>query len=133
MAMLPLLKPNLWPNLNQCQHRLTEFTTNELQAHLKRGWAAGKLVSIKKVVIDNCPCFRKLPGRGSSPDMTRPCSQKSSRAWIYLYPPTRSVPDGGQGVSSILNIICARFGHGFIMTNVARTRKCLWQPYQGFR
>jgi len=54
--------------------------------------------------------------------VTRPCSQKSTWAWIYLHPPTGSVLDGGQGVSSILNIICARFGHGIILTNVARMR-----------
>jgi len=78
--------------------------------------------STQKVVIDNCPCFRERLLLCRSQDVTRPCSQKSTRAWIYLYPPTRSVPDGGQGVSSILNMICARFGHGIILTNVARTR-----------
>jgi len=84
------------------------------------------LVSTQKVVIDNCPCFRKCLLLGRGQDVTRPCSQKPTRAWIYLHPPTGSVLDGGQGVSSILNIICARFGHGIILTNVARTRNLVW-------
>src|SRR5215467_1051069 len=76
-----------------------------------------ELVSTQKVVIDNCPCFRKCLLLGRSQDVTRPCSQKPTRAWIYLHPPTGSVLDGGQGVSSILNIICARFGHGIPPTD----------------
>src|SRR5262249_3844314 len=74
-------------------------------------------------MIDNCPCFRKRLLLCTIQDVTRPCSQKSTTsAWIYLHPPTRSVLDGGQGVSSILNIICVSFGHGIILTDVARTR-----------
>jgi hypothetical protein len=72
----------------------------------------GNVVSARQMVIDNCPCFREPLLLCKSQDVIRLCSQKS-RAWIYVHPPTGRVLDGVQGVSSILNIICVRFGHGF--------------------
>src|SRR5262249_56373835 len=83
-------------------------------------------VLVEKGGMGDWPCLRKCLLLGRSQDVTRPCSQKPTRAWIYLHPPTGSVLDGGQDVSSILNIICARFGHGIILTNVARTRNLVW-------
>jgi len=67
------------------------------------------LVSTQKVVIDNCPRFRKHLLFCESRDVIRLCSQES-RTWIYVRLPTRSALHGAQRVSSILNII--RFGHG---------------------
>src|SRR5262249_15841681 len=45
------------------------------------------LASTQKVVIDNCPCFRKRLLLCRSQDVIRLCSQQW-RARIYVHPPT---------------------------------------------